>query len=133
MTVITPPRTTPDLHLPAGMVGFPAAQNFSLIGGSDGVFEMDCLDEPDLGFVMIAPEPYFPDYAPEIDSTTAATLGLNDADDALLLLVVTLGDERRPPSANLMAPVVVNRRTKVASQVVLADSGLPLRAPFLAD
>lgn len=123
----------PTLTLTNGMVGFPQARSFVLSGGADSVFEMECLDEPGLGFVMIEPGPYFPDYAPIIDDLTVATLGLTSADEALLLLVVTLGDDTQPPCANLMAPVVVNTTTKYAAQVVLAEQGYALRAPFLQD
>jgi flagellar assembly factor FliW len=33
-------------------------------------------------------------------------------------------------TANLMAPILVNHRTRRAAQVVLEDPSLPLRAPL---
>lgn len=47
-----------------------------------------------------------------------------------MLLLVNLGSEEEPPGANLLAPVVVNKHTKKAMQVVLVDQELPLRATF---
>ncbi|HYO19784.1 MAG TPA: flagellar assembly protein FliW [Dermatophilaceae bacterium] len=130
MTAILEKTTTSDLIFPSGMVGFPQAQRFLLHPHQDGVFAMECMDDPDLGFVVIAPQAFFPNYAPEIDPGTVEALALTSADDALVLLVVTIGTADRPAHANLLAPLVVNHHTKVASQVVLADSELPLRAPI---
>ncbi|MBK7722237.1 MAG: flagellar assembly protein FliW [Austwickia sp.] len=130
MTATIAPAATADITMPTGMVGFPAAHRFLLHPHQEGVFAMECLDDPDLGFVVIAPSLFFPHYAPVIDSATTQALGLESASDALVLLVVTVGTADRPAHANLLAPLVVNRHTKVASQVVLSDSELPLRAPI---
>lgn len=131
MTATIESTLTADLTMPTGMVGFPAARRFLLSPHQEGVFALECLDNPDLGFVVIAPERFFPDYFPVIDEATSEALGLDGVDSALLLLVVTLGTSQRPAHANLLAPLVVNRHTKVASQVVLSDSQFPLRAPIL--
>lgn len=124
----TQESTSIDLTLPHGLVGFPLAQHFRLSETPGGLFDMQCLDMPDMGFVVIAPSPFFPEYSPAIDRSTADRLGLKSEEDALVLLLVNLGNEGEQPAANLMAPVVVNRHTKEAAQIVLADSDLPLRA-----
>lgn len=122
-----------DMTLPQGLVGFPLAQNFRLTETPGGLYDMQCLDMPDMGFVVIAPSPFFPEYSPSIDTETAGRLGLEDADDALVLLLVNLGVDGEQPAANLLAPVVVNRHTKEAAQVVLVDQDLPLRATLQLD
>ncbi|WP_226345370.1 flagellar assembly protein FliW [Agilicoccus flavus] len=130
MTTTAQTMTHVDLNLPMGLVGFPAAQRFRLTESEGGLYEMDCLDVPDMGFVVVVPSPYFPEYSPVIDPETAQRLELESADDALVLLLVNLGSEEEPPGANLLAPVVVNKRTKNAMQVVLVNQELPLRAAF---
>lgn len=122
-----------DLSLPSGLVGFPLAQHFRLSETPGGLYDMQCLDMPDVGFVVIAPSPFFPDYSPAIDPETASRLGLETAEDALVLLLVNLGVDGEQPAANLLAPVVVNRHTKEAAQVVLTDQDLPLRANLQLD
>ena len=57
----------------------------------------------------------FPDYTIEIDEQHVASLGLETADDAIVMTIVTLGE---PPTANLLGPLVVNRLTRSAAQVV---------------
>jgi flagellar assembly factor FliW len=79
---------------------------------------------------VVAPGPFFADYAPEIDDAVVAELGVEHADDLLALLVVTLGSTPDSATANLLAPVLVNHRTRRAGQYLLDDVDLPLRAPL---
>lgn len=120
--------TQVEITIDAGLVGFPLARHFRLTEASGGLYEMECLDIPDMAFVVIAPSPFFPDYSPTIDPATASRIGLADPKDAVVLLLVNLGSEDEPPAANLMAPVVVNKSTHEAMQVVLDGQNLPLRA-----
>lgn len=122
----------PQLYFHSGIVGFPEAQHFALVEDGDGVFELQSADEAGPDFVVVAPHGFFPDYAPVIDDATAERLELQSAEDALLLLVVTLRERPEDASANLLAPLVVNHRTRQAAQVVLTGQDLPLRAPLLS-
>ncbi|MBO3143440.1 flagellar assembly protein FliW [Dermatophilus congolensis] len=128
MTTTTDVNTSVDITLDAGLVGFPLAQHFRLSEAEGGLYEMECLDIPDMAFVVIAPNPFFPDYSPVIDPSTAARLGIDSPKEALVFLVVNLGSENEGPAANLMAPLIVNTKTRKAMQVVLDGQNLPLRA-----
>jgi flagellar assembly factor FliW len=135
VSAMIPAPRTPEIVFEDGLIGFPDSHRFLLVQvdeGSADVFELRSLDEPGLGFVTVAPGSFFPDYAPELDDATADRLGLNRADDALLLAVVTLGDTGADATANLLAPVVVNQHTAHACQAVLSEQGWPLRAPLSA-
>ena len=78
----TPPRTEadaldqPEIHFPAGLVGFPDARRFLLEQGDGGVFELRGLGSEDPDFVVVAPAPFLPDYAPVIDDETVERLDL---------------------------------------------------------
>ncbi|HEY0249483.1 MAG TPA: flagellar assembly protein FliW [Gryllotalpicola sp.] len=67
-----------------------------------------------------------PSYQPEVADEQAAALGLAGPDDAELYVVVNPADGE--PTLNLMAPIVVNRRTRAAAQLVLDGTRWPLRA-----
>ena len=135
MSALIPAPRAPEIVFEDGLIGFPDAHRFLLVQIDDAtsdVFELRSLDEPGLGFVTVAPGSFFPDYAPELDDATAGRLGLNQAEDVLLLAVVTLGDTGEEATANLLAPVVVNQHTAHACQAVLSEQGWPLRAPLSA-
>jgi flagellar assembly factor FliW len=112
--------------------GFPEARRFALVELAAGgvLYALRSLDDPQLRFLVVPPAPFFPDYTPVIDDSAAADLELESAQDALVLLMVTPGESPEQATANLLAPVVVNARTRRAAQVVLADSSLALRAPL---
>lgn len=122
----------PEIRFPSGLVGYPAAQRFVLEQGDGGVFELRGVDEGDPDFLVVAPAPFFPDYAPIIDDETVERLGLRGQEDALVLLVVTLRDQPEDASANTLAPLVINARTRDAVQVVLTGQPFSLRQPLLA-
>ena len=126
--------TEPDLRtltLTGGVAGFPHSERFALVelSPTSPFFRLSSLDQPGLDFLVVPPVVFFPDYAPEIGDASAARLGLTDAGDALLLVVLTVGEDAGSATANLMAPVVVNARTREAAQVVV-EGTYPLRAPL---
>jgi flagellar assembly factor FliW len=122
----------PVLEMVQPMAGFPDQRHFALarLDETGLVCDLHSLDDPGLRFVVVSPSPFFSDYSPEIDESVVAELGIETADDVLALLVVTLGDTPEAATANLMAPVLVNHRTRRAGQYLLDDTDLPLRAPL---
>ena len=78
-----------------------------------------------LEFVVTHPGLFFPDYEPEIDDDTAGRLELSSADDALLLVIVTVADPVAASTANLLGPIVVNRHSRAAAQAVLGPPATP--------
>ena len=123
----------PVIDMVTPMPGFPDHQRFALVQLDDaGVLcSLQSVEDPELRFLVVPPSAFFPDYAPVIDDATVATLGIESAEDAMVLLVVNPGGESGDATANLLAPVVVNLATRQGGQVVL-DEDLPIRAPLLA-
>jgi flagellar assembly factor FliW len=121
----------PALELVGPLAGFPDHRRFALVALDEAglLYALRSLEDPDLRFLVAPPAPFFPDYAPELDDAWVERLALHGADDALVLVVVTTGALPADATANLLAPVVVNRRTLRAAQVVL-DQDLPLHAPL---
>ena len=130
-TTTAPDGAVPELTFAGGLAGFPDSERYALVEVPDAppMCLLTSLDEPGVQFVVVPPAVFFPDYAPAIDDESAERLGLTDADDALLLVVLTVGARVEDSTANLLAPVVVNRTTRRAAQVVVTDDW-PLRAPL---
>ena len=69
---------------------------------------------------MTMPLVFFPDYEFTIDDEVEAELGLTSPEDVLVYAILTLsGHEIRDLTANLMAPIVINAKTRQAKQIVL--------------
>ena len=131
MTAVMPETQLPELTMTGGMAGFPDAERFVLVEvpQASPLFMLRSLDLDGLEFVVAPPGVFFPDYTPEIDDASAARLQLTDPADALLLVVLTVGADLASSTANLLAPIVINQRTKQAAQVVL-QGDFPLRTPL---
>jgi flagellar assembly factor FliW len=61
----------------------------------------------------------------------AAALGIQRPEDAVVRTILTLRDSASEITANLLAPIVLNPRTRLGRQIVLQDGELPLRFPVL--
>src|SRR2546427_5669755 len=114
----TEPGAPPTIELVSPMPGFPDHRRFVVlrVGDQDLLYALTSVDDPDLRFLVIPPDPFFPDYAPEIDDETLDLLGTRAAEDLLVLLVVTPGGSAREATANLLAPIVVDQRQRRAAQ-----------------
>jgi flagellar assembly factor FliW len=125
----------PVVHFDTGLPAFPDAKRFALApwGGAVSPFRrLQCLDDPDLAFVVTEPFLFFPDYAPVLPDDAVDRLALEHADDALILVFVTVGETATDATANLLGPIVVHQRTLHAEQVVLAEYDHSARAPLAA-
>jgi len=118
----------PVLDMAVPMPGFPAHRQFVLVRLNDEglLYAFTSIEDPELRFLVAPPEPFFSDYAPEIEKEVFAALNTRDPDRLLLMVVITASTNET--TANLLAPIVVDRDTRRAMQVVLSGSGLPVRA-----
>ncbi|WP_242624824.1 flagellar assembly protein FliW [Krasilnikovia cinnamomea] len=118
----------PIIEMAAPMAGFPAHRQFVLVRLNDEglLYAFTSVQDPSLRFLVAPPEPFFPDYAPEIDNEALAALNNQDPDRVLVMVVITAGTEET--TANLMAPIIVDRDTRRAMQVILQGSKMPVRA-----
>lgn len=123
----------PVIELVEPMPGFPELTRFALVRlDDDGVLcALRSVEDPSLRLLVIPPNVFFPDYAPEIDDATVDALGIEAAADVLVLVVVNPGDATGGATVNLLAPVLINTVTRRGGQVILSEE-LPVRAPLLA-
>jgi len=118
------------LDFGAGIPGFPASRHFrleALAAELEPFCVMRSVEESGISFVVVAPGVLFPNYTIEIDEQHVASLALGSADDVMVLAIVTLGVS---PTANLLGPLVVNRRSRAAAQVVQYQSSYRAAEPL---
>jgi flagellar assembly factor FliW len=122
-----------EINFPAGLPGFPTAHRFELApwGPAGSPFLLlSSADDPNVGFVVVPPWVFYPEYEFELDNGMAERLGLREASDAVIFAVVTLRDRPEDSTLNLLGPIVVNRFSHEAAQVVLPSAGYSVRAPL---
>ncbi len=122
----SPPAAANEVSLPFGLVGFPDHKRMEIVYLPEQLpFLWIRLHGPEpLHFIVIEPAGIIADYEPEVFDEDAAALGLTSPDDAMVLNIVCLRQGRpHEATVNLVGPIVINRRTGVGKQVVLANHG----------
>ena len=75
---------------------------------------------PELAFLMTDPFVFFPDYSFELDDENMEKLAINSMDDVLVCTLISVPRSGvADMTTNLLAPVVINRHTMQARQIVL--------------
>ncbi len=109
-------------QFPRGIPAFEHIRRFCLIENPAHaplvVLEGDC--QPPVRFACIPMQWLMPDYRLELADEEAAQLGPCSAPGGLILLAVLTFREGLAPTANLLAPVVLNPETRVGLQSVQA-------------
>jgi flagellar assembly factor FliW len=114
----------------AGMPGLEQYTHFTLIGIDDSPgYWLQCDEQPEIALPVADAFGVVPNYSFNMSDADAHVLGLRDAADALVLVVLT-APRGGIITANLLAPVVVNRNSRVAKQVILDDARYSLRYPL---
>lgn len=112
------------VKLPLGILGFEKIKDYVLLADpAEAPFAwLRVADNSTLAFVVINPFAVIPEYAPDIPEADVEFLGIKDSSDALLLNIVTIQGAGRA-TVNLKGPIVINRATHVAKQVIIANAG----------
>ena len=113
------------VHFADGIPAFETEQDFALIPVAEDspyIF-MQSFVTPELAFLLTRPFLFFPDYNCELGDDVVEALAIESDEDAVIYTLVTVpdGDVSRL-SANLLAPVVVNKKNGKARQVILEKS-----------
>lgn len=75
---------------------------------------------PELAFLMTDPFVFFPDYSFELDDENMDKLEIKTMDDVLVCTLISVPRSGvADMTTNLLAPVVINRHTMQARQIVL--------------
>lgn len=91
---------------------------------------LQSVEAPHICFLAGDPGVLVPDYVVNPTPADLAELSIEDENDAAVLVLLTvLGDASGNTTANLKAPIVVNRKTFKASQVLLGGAEYSVRAP----
>jgi flagellar assembly factor FliW len=114
-----------EILLPHGIIGFGAYKRAELLYLPDHLpfLWMKLRSATDhLHFIVIEPGGIVPGYEPELFDEDADGLDLQRPAEAMVLNIVTLkSQDPVVATANLIGPIIVNRRTRLARQLVISN------------
>ncbi len=122
------------VDFPEGFMGMHHLTRFALVepSGEPSPFRLlICVDEPEIGFGLADPSQLFANYEVDV-SAEREVLQIESDDDVGLYVVLTIGENPMRTTANLLAPVLLNKRTGLARQLVLSDSRYSTKHPIIA-
>ncbi len=113
-----------------GLVGFAELHRFVLIQEecNQQFLWLQSLDDAEVAFLVTDPTPFFRGYSAGIREETVQELDLADERDRRLLAICNkVGDWL---TANLLGPIVINQKLRLAQQIVLTEKKWMTRQPL---
>ena len=125
------PYTPEDVvSFPQGLLGFPVLRDFVLVNHKeDSPFRwLQSVEDGATAFLVVDPANYLTDYAPDMPTSAAESIGAGPESPLLVYTIVTIPRGRPTDlTINLAGPIVINASTGKAVQVVLDGDAYPIR------
>lgn len=91
------------------------------------------LEEQTLSFLLVDPFIFRPDYEIDVDDKTLSEIGISSPSDVLVMTIVTVPAGGKTVTANLQGPLIINKKTGCAKQVILGDAKWSTKHDILAE
>jgi flagellar assembly factor FliW len=110
-------------------------QRWALLGQSEDspFFWLHSVERSDLALPVTNPWLFFGDYEVRVPDEDVRRLGLDSADDALILCVVRASEHLAEFTINLAGPIVVHKATLSGRQIINDAGGYSVRQPLFAE
>lgn len=117
--------------------GLPKSQNFVLLPHKEESPFMwfQSTELPELAFVVMNPFVCVESFNPQIAVDDLSILGFKKYpdSDAMVLGLVSIPEDPKEMTINLIAPILLNLQTKAAKQIVLENEDYPIKYRILTE
>ena len=111
------------LEFPEGLVGFEEYKKYALLQSEyDPFLWLQSVDRQNLAFLLVDPFVICTNYEADIDDTALKSIDVKNAEDIILMTIVTVPNDGGPITANFLGPLVINKANNRCVQVVLNDN-----------
>ncbi len=106
------------IFFPDGLFGFEEVKNYFLLDSKEGPFYwLQSAEHPDLAFVLIDPRVFKENYTLNLQDEDYKAIEAGEG-DVLDFTIVTVPEDPEKISANLMGPIIINRKSRKARQAI---------------
>jgi len=111
------------LTFPQGLLGFEKKKRYILVEREAcHPFQwMLCPDDANVGFLVVNPLIFQPDYSPNISRRELKELEIDNPQSLSMYVIITLKEDFSATTANLSGPILLNAEKKIGKQLVLLD------------
>jgi len=112
------------LSFEQGLLGLPEYRNYILLSLDVDLplALLQSTEEASIGFVVAFPYAFKKDFEFDLSEEDIQDLKIASPEDAITYAIVTLKETFKDSTINLLAPLVINTKTKTAKQIVLQDN-----------
>lgn len=114
------------LHMPRGLLGFQQYKSYVILDHDDTgrIKWLQCVDAPDLAFVIADPIAFFNDYNFMLKEEFLSIIDIKKGDEIVTVVVMTIHDGGQRITVNLQAPIVINSRVRKGMQIICDEPDL---------
>lgn len=115
-----------------GLFGFEDVEEYVLLDYEEGspFYWLQARRIPEIAFLLVNPALIVEDYRLEVDQGDLETLEIESEEDILLFSIVTLNDDPAKTTINLLGPIVINKKTHFAKQMISTNEKYSVRQPL---
>ncbi|AFZ92345.1 flagellar assembly protein FliW [Bacillus velezensis] len=107
-----------------GLPGFNDETQFVVLSLSEDspFLALQSVKQEHIAFIVASPFIFFKGYEFDIDHATLELLHIEDIEDVEVMAILTLEEPFENTTANLKAPIIVNKKEMKAKQIILHDA-----------
>lgn len=102
------------------------------LGEDSPFYFMKSVQNKDLSFIIINPFLFFPDYEFQLSNEVIERLGIQKEEEVAVFSIITLKDQVKDATANLLGPIVINTTNRQAEQLFLDGTSYTTKHPLFA-
>jgi flagellar assembly factor FliW len=113
------------IAFPSGIPGFEELKRFILLPEEniEAFHWLQSVDEPAIAFLVVNPFIFFPDYCFNLSEDEIKSLNLQSPKEVMVVNIISIPKDRvSETTANLVGPVVINTKLRLAKQVILSGT-----------
>jgi flagellar assembly factor FliW len=116
-----------------GIIGFPALTRYVLIQRPNDApfYWLQSLDDPTMALVLVNPVLFKADYSPSLPEGLQIELKAEDQEISLFAIVTIPPGRPQDMTANLLGPLALNAKSRLARQLILDDRHYTHRQPII--
>ncbi len=120
------------IRFPGGIIGFPEMTDFALIHDEDKgkdapIRWLQSLQETQFAMPVMDPLIVSRDYNPEVEDELLNPIQIENPEEVLVLVTVSVPRDITKMSVNLQAPIIINAENKKAAQVIVDTEIYPVK------
>ncbi|MFH1336072.1 MAG: flagellar assembly protein FliW [Candidatus Zixiibacteriota bacterium] len=112
------------INFPKGILGFSQLIRYVILEKEEiAPFKwIQSVEDPNVAFVIMNPVQFFPNYKLEINEKELEELNYTNSRDLIAYVIVNIPQDISLASADLLGPLVINSKKRLAKQAVMPES-----------